>query len=115
MSTLSSKLEVAIVRKLVERLAEAGYEFFVDEEDGGNSVWTTSVDECFRQLFQVGYGRLIVRHSAFRLPKNPRAFVAFSYGDGEDVIQDYSVSLEPIVGPLLSQLSHGDYVLYIQG
>lgn len=94
------KIELAIVRQLIDILAEAGYHFIVD--DGGDKTHTDEPDELIEAIFGVDEAYLFCRTDDGR----PYTHVFLVMGnDGWDVIADYGMSLAPLLDPYLDFIS----------
>jgi hypothetical protein len=95
-----ARIELAIVRQLIDILAEAGYHFIVD--DGGDKTHTDEPDEIIDAIFAVDEAYLFCRSDDGR----PYTQVFLVLGnDGWDVIADYGMSLAPLLDPYLDFIS----------
>jgi hypothetical protein len=89
------ELEKRIARKVVRALLAAGYELSID--NGGETreiPYTTDFKTVTGAMFATDDEHLLARGPS-------KSFVYFVYGnDGWDVINDYGLSLEPIMEPI---------------
>ena len=87
-------LEIAIVRRLLAAFIEAGYEVRADNGEGPHVAG--SIDEMVDELFAVDEAHIRVRRNGVG------SFVFLVFGnDGWDVVNDYGVSVESIVDPVM--------------
>lgn len=96
--TTRKEVEIEIIRRLVQDSMDAGYRIGVDDGGGEKNpalAPTTRVDEVMAALFSVDEDRLFYVDE-----EGKRAgWVLLVHGNcGWDVIADYTVSLEHIMG-----------------
>jgi hypothetical protein len=89
-------IEKRIARRVVRDLLAAGYELTVD--NGGDEAeipWSRDFKTVVGAMFATDEETLVARK------EGGRSFVYFVYGnDGWDVVNDYGVSLEPVMAPI---------------
>lgn len=90
-------VEKAIAIKTAQALIDAGYSIIIN--NGEESIRVGQDIELFKKEFrQTDEERLVVTH-----PEKANSFVYLVYGNGEDVISDYGVSLEDVIAPLYDE------------
>lgn len=104
-------IELHIVRLLITTLRAAGYALTFD--DGGDRIQTPDDDKAVEHLFGVDEAYIITRKEGC---KTSSVWLVFG-NDGWDVICDYGVSLEPVIGTLgeeIDAISDGKKVIGFQ-
>jgi hypothetical protein len=91
--------EFLIARSTIERILAAGYQITVidDYDAEGETVLTDSTDlnAILDVMFSTGGDTLLCKLPQDSKPK----MLMFIWGNGEDCVHDYSVSLEPYINP----------------
>lgn len=87
-----------ITTMLINKVIESGRECHVDYV---TDRWTTDVGSLVDDVFAVNEAVLQTRYVD---SQEYAGWVLLIPSNGEDVISDYSLSIEAIVGPLISQL-----------
>lgn len=91
------QMEQRIARKVVRGLLEAGYELNID--NGGDDweiAWSRDFDTVVCAMFATDDEYLVCRKE-----DEQKGWVRFIYGNqGWEVINDYTVNLEPILEPI---------------
>ena len=97
-------LEKRIARRVVRDLLAAGYEITVNNGGDKNEIpYSQDFREIINAMFATDEEHLIVRTwiDFGGTRQGQQSFVFFVYGnDGWDVVNDYGVSLEPIMKPI---------------
>lgn len=86
------------ITMLINKVIESGRECHVDYVTDG---WTTDVGSLVEDAFAVGEAVLKTRYAD---SQERAGWVLLIPSNGEDVISDYSLSIEAIVDPLISEL-----------
>jgi hypothetical protein len=86
-------IEFKIVRETAKQLLEAGYNISVNDGEETTLERSTSLKDIMAAVMTSDEDYFITRK-----PDCSRSFVRFIYGnEGDDVINDYGVSLEPVM------------------
>lgn len=96
------RLEKRIVKRVVRDLLAAGYEITVNNGGDSNEIlYSTDFKAITAVLFATDSEHLLVRKAEGGVSFVYVSFVYLVYGnDGYDVVNDYGVSLEPVMGPI---------------
>lgn len=87
-------LEIAVVRRLLAALIGAGY--YVKADNGEDPEFVGNIDEMVEVLFACDSANIFVARDG------KKSFIFLVMGnDGYDVVNDYGVSLEEIVNPVI--------------
>lgn len=93
-------LERTIVIRTIDALLDANFAISVRDgvEGDGEFVLRNSLRKSaiLAAMFTTDGDVLYVR----RPDNGVQGWVAFIYGNGEDVIHDYTINLEPVIGPV---------------
>lgn len=93
-----------IIKKLFDKAPDYGYNIF-RVDDGEETVRTKTFDEVMDVVESVELSYLHVR-----LPDNSIGWVVLIPCNGEDVVSDYTMSLDEFVTSSLFELGHPTYV-----
>ncbi len=88
-------VERTIIKRLVSDLLQSGH--LISVNDGEQFVLNQS--GSYRKILSV-LGTTDENHLITYAPSENSSFVQLIYGNDEDVISDYGVSLEPIIAPI---------------
>jgi hypothetical protein len=88
-----AQIELTICHRLISDLKNAGYDVAVDD---GEDTTRGSEQELITAIFAVDEVRLYTKKKGER---NSCIYLVLG-NDGHDVISDYGISLEPILGPI---------------
>ena len=87
-------MEKRIVNNLIKKIVEAGYAVNID--NGGDCYELSNATTCLKtirkEIGATGHDNLILFKDGVE-----HGFVTLVYGNGEDVISDYSINLEKLV------------------
>lgn len=92
---MTQLVENIIIRRLVGDLLKAGATISVQDGEEVVLQRSTKKHDILGAMQTTDEDRLFVH-----IPDKPASFVYLIYGNGEDVISDYGVSLEPIIAPI---------------
>jgi hypothetical protein len=101
LDSLANPIEGLIARLAVRKLLDAGYS--IEVQNGEETVLKSSR----------GYRRIIDAMATtddenliVSKPKSPASFVSFYYGNGEDLIHDFGVSLEGVMDTVTAEAAY---------
>jgi hypothetical protein len=92
------RIEQQIVTPIIQRALAKGYMVSVDTDGEDYDLYcSTSEQEIFETIFACDYAKVLFHDVRF----NRRGFILFIYGNGEDVVSDYSDNdeMEALINP----------------
>ena len=96
---LGEPIESLIARVVVRRLLLAGYS--IEIQNGEETTLKASRD--YRKILSA-MATTDDEHLIVRKPKTQASFVTFYYGNGEDLIHDFGVTLSPIMDSINAEM-----------